>query len=132
MKDDTILTITSLLAIVLLSLHFTDDVVRGIEPGGLENLIGVLILAVWLYATLALARRRWGYAILLLGSIFAALMPVVHLSGQGVGGEFTTSSGAFFSIWMLIALGVTGAFSLVLSARGLWSLRANASKARRP
>jgi hypothetical protein len=94
MKTDNILTITSLLAMVLLSLHFTDDVVRGIEPGGLKNLIGVLILAVWLYATLALARRRWGYAILLLGSIFAALMPVVHMSGQGVGGEFAASSGA--------------------------------------
>jgi hypothetical protein len=126
MKNDHILTMTSLLAIILMSLHFTDDVVRGIEPGGLKNLGGVLILVVWLYTTLVLARRRWCYMILLVASLFAALMPVLHMSGKGVGGEFAASSGAFFSIWLLIALGVTGTFSLVLSVRGLWSLRAKA------
>lgn len=132
LKSNHILTITSLLAIVLMSLHITDDIVRGIEPGGLTNLIGVLILAVWLYATLALVGRRWGYVILLLASLFAALMPIVHMSGKGVGGEFAASNGAFFSIWMLITLGVIGTFSLVLSVRGLWSLRANGNKAGQP
>jgi len=123
MKPDNTLTITSLLAIVLMTFHLTDDVVRGFEPGGLKNLIGVLILVVWLYATLVLAGRRSGYVILLLGSILAAIMPVVHMSGAGVGGAIAESSGGFFSIWTLIALGVTGTFSLILSARGLWSLR---------
>lgn len=123
MKPETALTAMSLLAIVLMSIHLADDIVRGFEPGGLNNLIGVLILAVWLYATLALAGQRRGYVILLLGSAFAALMPVVHLSGAGVGGKIAASSGGLFFIWTLFALGATGLFSLVLSARGLWSLR---------
>lgn len=123
MKPDNTLTITSLLAIVLMTFHLTDDVVRGFEPGGLKNLIGVLILVVWLYATLVLAGQRSGYVILLLASFFAAIMPVVHMSGAGVGGEIAESSGGFFFIWTLIVLGVTGTFSLILSARGLWRLR---------
>jgi len=33
------------------------------------------------------------------------------------------SSGGFFFVWTLLALGVTAVFSVILSARGLWSLR---------
>jgi hypothetical protein len=33
------------------------------------------------------------------------------------------SSGVFFWVWTLIALGVTAIFSVILSARGLWSLQ---------
>lgn len=66
---------------------------------------------------------RIGYVIVLLGSFFAAIMSVVHMCGAGVGGEIAESSGGFFFIWTLIALGVTGTFSLILSARGLWRLR---------
>ena len=123
MKSDTTLTITSLLTVVLMSLHLTDDIVRGFEPGGLMNLIGVLILAVWLYATLALAGRRSGYIILLLGSLLAAMMPVLHMSGKGIGPRVTESSGGLFFVWTLVALGVIGTFSLVLSVRGLWRSR---------
>jgi len=43
--------------------------------------------------------------------------------GVGVGGNIAKSSGAFFSVWTLIALGVTARFSVILSARGLWTLR---------
>jgi len=46
----------------------------------------------------------------------------VHDLG-GVGGEFAKSSGAFFFVWSLIALGVTSLFSVILSVRGLWSLQ---------
>lgn len=123
MKPDNTLTITSLLAIVLTTLHLADDVVRGFEPGGLKNLSGIAILVVWLTATLVLAGRRWGYVILCLGSLLAAVIPVVHMSGKGIGGEIAESSGGYFFIWTLFALGVTGTFSLILSARGLWRLR---------
>jgi hypothetical protein len=122
MKPDNTLTITSLLAITLMSLHLTDDIVRKFEPGGLNNLIGVLILALWLYATLALAGKRSGLVILLLGSLFAAGMPVLHMSGKGVGG-IAESGGGFFFIWTLFALGVTGTFALALVVQGLWHLR---------
>jgi hypothetical protein len=73
------LTVTSLLAIVLLSLHVADDVVRGYSGGGLENLVGILILVVWLCATLVSAERQWARVVVLLGSAFAAAMPVLHM-----------------------------------------------------
>jgi hypothetical protein len=46
------------------------------------------------------------------------------MRGAGlVGGRIAGSSGIFFWVWTLLALGVTAVFSLILSARGLWSLR---------
>jgi hypothetical protein len=123
MKPDNSLIITSLLAIVLMTFHLSDDVVRGFEPGGLKNLTGIAILAVWLAATLLLVGRRSGYIVLLLGSLLATGVPILHLSGKGVGGAIAASPGGYFFIWTLFALGVTGISSLILSARGLWRLR---------
>jgi len=84
----------------------------------------VLILVVWLYGTLVLAERRSGYVIILLGSLLGLVVPVIHMMGKGVGvgGNIAKSSGAFFFVWTLIALGVTALFSVILSARGLWTL----------
>ena len=121
MKHSVMLMVTSLLSILLFSIHVTDDIVRGMEGGGLQNLIGVLILVVWLYGTLVVADRRSGRVIVLLGSLFAAAVPVLHMRGAGVGGELAKSSGAFLFIWTLYALGVTGSFSFLLSVRGLRS-----------
>ncbi len=126
MKHDLSLTITSLLSLLLLTLHLADDIVRGFEPGGLSNLIGgVLISVVWLYGALVLAGRRSGYVILLLGSLLGLFVPYVHMRGKGVGvaGGIANSSGGFFFVWTLIALGVTALFSAILSAHGLWDLR---------
>jgi hypothetical protein len=123
MKHNELLTITSLLSILLLTFHLADDIVHGFEKGGLSNLTAVPILVVWLYGTLLLSERRWRYVILLLGSLLAAGMPVIHMMGKGVGGDFAKSSGAFFFIWTILALGVLGLFSFVLSVRGLWSQR---------
>jgi hypothetical protein len=59
--------------------------------------------------------------IILLGSIVGSGVPVVHMMGAGlVGGRIANSSGVFFWVWTLIALGVTAIFSVILSARGLW------------
>jgi len=119
------LTITSLLSILFFTFHLTDDIVRGIEPGGISNLIGGgLISVVWLYGTLVLAERRSGYVIILLGALLSLAVPVLHMKGRGVGvaSGIANSSGGFFFVWTLIALGVTGLFSVILSARGLWSL----------
>ena len=41
--------------------------------------------------------------------------------GVGVASGIANSSGGFFFVWTLIALGVTALFSIVLSLRGLWS-----------
>ena len=121
MKPDVMLTIASLLSILLMTFHFTDDIVRGMEPGSVSTLYGVLILVVWLYGTLMLAERRSGYVIMLLGSILGSGVPVIHMMGAGlVGGRIANSSGVFFWVWTLIALGVTALFSVILSVHGLW------------
>jgi hypothetical protein len=123
MKHNVMLTVTSLMSVLLLTFHLTDDIVRGMEKGGLANLVAVPILVVWLYGTLVLSERRSGYVIILLASLLGSGIPVIHMMGAGVGGEFAKSSGAFFFIWTLLALGVTTLFSIVLSARGLWNLQ---------
>lgn len=123
MKQNLSLTIMSLLSILFVTLHVADDIVRGMEPGRLSDLIVLPILVVWLYGTLVLAGKRWGYVIILLGSLLGLLVPVIHMKGAGVGGAIAKSSGAFFFIWILLALGVTALFSIVLSVRGLWSPR---------
>jgi hypothetical protein len=119
------LTITSLISLLFLTFHLADDIVRGFEPGGLSNLVGtVLISGVWLYGALVLAGRRSGYIVMLLGSLLSMFVPYVHMKGKGVGvtSSLDNTSGHFFFVWTLIAIGVTGLFSAILSARGLWSL----------
>src|SRR6476646_4837948 len=106
MKPNLMLTIASLLSIILMIFHTTDDIVRGMEPGTLFDLIIVPILAVWLYGTLALRERRSGNLIILVASLLGLLVPVIHMKGLGVGGTIAKSSGGFFFIWTLIALGV--------------------------
>lgn len=130
MKHSVMLTITSLLSILFFTFHVADDIVRGIEPGTVSNLPAIPIFVVWLYGTLVLAERRSGYVIILLGSLLGLAVPVLHMMGKGVGvaGPIAKSSGAFFFIWTLIALGVTALFSVILSVRGLWSLRRGQSR----
>jgi len=115
-----VLTITSLLSILFVTFHLADDIVRGMEPGRLSDLIAVPILVIWLFGTLVLAERRSGYVIIFLGSLLGCLVPVIHMKGAGVGGAIAKSSGAFFFIWTLLALGVTALFSAILSVHGLW------------
>jgi hypothetical protein len=122
MKHSVLLTIASLLSILLLTFHMADDIIRGMEKGGISNLVAVPILVVWLYGTLVLAERRSGYVIILLGSLLGLGIPVIHMKGAGVGAQVAKfPSGGFFFVWTIIALGVTALFSIVLSARGLWS-----------
>ena len=125
MKPNVILTIASLLLVLFLTFHLADDIVHGFEPGGLSNLAGgVLISVVWLYATLVLAERRSGYIIMLLGSLFSLVVPIVHMKGRGVGvtSRLLNSGGHLFFVWTLIAIGVLGLFSAILAARELRSL----------
>ncbi len=122
MNNDRLLTITSLLSIVLFSIHLSDDVVRGFEPGGLKHLQGISMMVAWLCATLLFNGRWPGYVVILLGSALATLMPVAHMLGKGLSPVAVTHGGHFF-VWTLFAIGVTGAFSVILAVRGLWCLR---------
>ena len=126
MKNNVMLTITSLLLLLLLTFHISDDIVRGWEPGGVSNLVWTVIISVvWLSATLLLAGRRSGYIIILLLSLFSLVVPIIHMKGRGVGlgsSRLPNTSGHFFFVWTLLAIGVLGPFSAILAARGLWSL----------
>ena len=107
---------------LLLLFHLADDMVRGMSPGGLQNMIFISIYGVLVYLTLALAGRRSGYVLLLVLGLFATGMPVVHMRGTGVGLASVRSNGLFF-IWTLLTLGVIGIFTMILSAHSLWMLR---------
>ena len=128
MKQNLILTIASLLSILFMTLHLTSDTIHarvGTPESGGSTLVAVPILVLWLYGTLLLAERRSGYIIMLVGSLIALGVPVIHVMGaEGIfRGQIAKSSPAFLFVWTLHALVVTGLFSLILSVRGLWSLR---------
>jgi len=122
MKPNIMLTIASLLSILFSMFHLADDIDRGMSPGGLLNLVAVVIWVVWLCGTLILSERRSGLIIMLVASLLVTGLPVIHMRGVGVGFG-TNRSGGFFFIWTLLAVGVTGLFSVILCVRGLWSLR---------
>ena len=124
MKQSTLLTVTSLLSILFLTFHLTSDFLHNAGELSLQGvLISALTLVVLLWGTLVLAERRSGHVIMLLGSLFALAMPVIHLMrASGVAGALARPD-AFFFVWILLALGVTGLFSAVLSVRGLVSLQ---------
>ena len=132
MKPKVMLTIASLLSILFFTFHLADDIVRGMEPGKLTNLTAIPIFVVWLYGTLVLAGRRSGYIITLLGGLFSLVVPLAHMRGKGVGitSSLAHTSGHFFFVWTLIAIGVTGLFSVILSVQALLSMRRAASSTR--
>jgi hypothetical protein len=111
------LTVTSLLSIGLLLLHISEDIVLGFSGGGLSNLGGIAILVVYLCGAVLLIDRRSGVVIVLLGSVIALGVPIIHMTGAGLGVK--RSAGAFVFVWTLYTLGVTGTFGLILSVRAL-------------
>jgi hypothetical protein len=125
MKHSTMLTIASLLSILFLIFHFTDDFLRegGLAVHGTGNLTVIPILGLWLYGTLVLAERKSGYIIMLVGELGALGMPVLHmaLARTVIANELGRARGDYLFVWMLLALGVTGLFSLILSVRCLWN-----------
>jgi hypothetical protein len=121
-KPSVLLTTASLLSILLCTFHLADDIVHGWEPGTLRNLYALPILVVWLYGTLLLRERPSGYIVMLLGSLVSLGIPAIHMSGRGIGiaSRVANTGGHHFFVWTLITLGVSGLFSLLLSAQGLW------------
>ena len=117
MKNNVSLTVASLLTIVLLTFHLTDDFLHLEPPGRTLTLIVVSLMTAFVYGSVELAGRRAGYIITLLTSMAGVGMPFIH--GMAAG----TMKWGFFFVWTLVALGVTGTFGLILSAQGLWRLR---------
>jgi hypothetical protein len=120
-NDNALLKITSLLSLLLLTLHVTDDIVRGISKAESSN-TALVVLVVLLYGTLVLAERRWGHVIMFVVGLFAAAIPVMHMRGAHYP-AIAASSGGFFFVWTLWALGALGGVTMILAVRGLWGLR---------
>ena len=122
MKPSVMLTVASLLSLLFIMFHLTNDVLLQ-AAGAVKYPIPVVIFVVWLYGTLMLSDRVSGYIIMLLGGLVAAGMIVIHSKGGVV-----HKSGGFFFVWTMFALSTTGWFTAILSARGLWlTLRARRS-----
>ena len=123
MKRNVLLTSASMLSILLFVFHLTDDIVHGWEPGTLRNLYALPIFVLWLYGTLLLKERLSGYIVMLLGALLSVAVPVIHMSGRGIGtaSRVANTSGHHFFVWTLIMLGISGLFSIVLAGQGLWS-----------
>lgn len=116
MKHNVTLTVASLVTLLLTIVHLSQDVILQAE-GHVKYPIPVVVFALWLYATLMLSDRVWGYIIMLLGGVIGAGMIIVHAKAGGVVGK---SDGLFF-VWTLFALSTTGWFTAILSARGIWT-----------
>jgi hypothetical protein len=115
MKHNVMLIVASLLSLLLTIIHLTQDVMLQAD-GAVKFPIPVVVFAVWLYGTLMLSDRVWGYIIMLLGGLIGAGMIVVHSKGGVV-----SNSDGFFFVWTLFALSTTGWFTAILSARGIWT-----------
>ncbi len=121
MNDTRLLQITSLLSLLLVTLHVTDDIVRGMAKAEPAN-IALVVLVVLLYGTLVLAKGRWGHVIMFLIGFAAAGIPVLHMRGAHYP-AIAASPGGFFFVWTLWALGALGGVTMILAVRGLWRLR---------
>ena len=115
MKHNVMLTVASLLTLLLMIIHLTQDVMRQADGTNMIP-IPVVVFAVWLYGTLMLSDRVWGYIIMLLGGLIGAGMIIIHSKGGVI-----SNSGGFFFVWTLFALSTTGWFTAILSARGIWT-----------
>ena len=122
MKPNT-LTIASLLSIILLPFHVGGDVALGLDKGG-SGLVFVVVPILLLVAcgALLLADRISGHVIMFFGGLVALGMPIIHRN-NGFTPTVAKAPGGVFFIWTLVALGVTGGLAIILSVRGLWTLR---------
>ncbi|MFN8583547.1 MAG: hypothetical protein U0163_21540 [Gemmatimonadaceae bacterium] len=122
MKPRVDLVVTSLLTVVLLTLHVADDIVRGISQAEPSN-TALVVLVLLVYGPLRLADRRSGQVIMLLTGLLGAGMPVLHMAGKRYA-EIARSPGGFLFVWTLWALGGLGGVTVLLSAQELWRQRA--------
>lgn len=118
MKQNDLLSATSIFSVLLLALHISQDIVFGFDRGGLNQLVGVAILLVLVCGAVLLRERTSGKVIMLLGGAMAVAMMPMHMR-NGLRPEFLEKSGALLFVWTLYVLGVTGAFTIILAVLAL-------------
>jgi hypothetical protein len=121
-NERNFLSVTSILSVILLALHFSQDIVFGFDSAGLNHLVGVAILVVVLCGAVLLRERTSGKVIMLLGGLMALGMLPLHMR-NGLRPEFLEKSGALLFIANLYVLGVIGLFSVILAIRALLNRR---------
>ena len=122
LKHHDLLAVTSILSVLLLALHISQDIVFGLDRAGLNHLVGVAILLVVVCGALLLRGRVLGTVIMLLGGVMAAGMLPLHMR-NGLRPEFLQKNGALLFIWTVYVLGVNGAFSVILAVLALRARR---------
>jgi len=115
MKPKVMLIVASLLTLVLTITHLTQDIMYMADKTN-KIPIPIVVFAVWLYGTLMLSDRIWGYAIMLFGGLVGAVMIIVHSPGWII-----SNSHGFFFVWTLFAVSTTGWFTMILAAREIWT-----------
>ena len=115
MKPKVMLIVASLLTLVLTITHLTQDIMYMADRTN-KIPIPIVVFAVWLYGTLMLSDRIWGYSIMLFGGLIGAAMIILHSKG----GVVISNTHGFFFVWTLFALSTTGWFTLILAAREIW------------
>jgi len=121
-NERNFLSVTSILSVILLALHISQDIVFGFDSAGLNHLVGVAILVVVLCGAVLLRERTSGKVIMLLGGLMALGMLPLHMR-NGLRPEFLEKSGALLFIANLYVLGVIGLFSVILAIRALLNRR---------
>jgi hypothetical protein len=129
MKKNDPLALMSLISLVLVSLHIPDDYVHGFDKRVVDNPYGMLIFVVWSCGLLLFRERLIGRIILLLGGVIALVVALIHLNGH-YPPEFATSAGAFRFVWTLYAVGTTGALTVILALRELFTRRGSPTSGR--
>ena len=114
MNNHALLPVCSIATVILLTFHLADDVVLGKDVLDIGRLsIYLPINAAWACGALLLARRRLGCVILILGALLGLVVVAIHASGpQGI-------HGTFWHVWLLVAIGSTSLFSLLLATISL-------------
>jgi hypothetical protein len=123
MKQKDLLTVLSLIAIVLTTMHMADDYLHGFDRHVVANPYPILIFVVWSSGVLLLRDRLIGRIVMLLGGLVAIAMPIIHLNGRGYGEEYLRTDGALRFIWTLYILGTIGAVIIIGAVHEMASSR---------
>jgi hypothetical protein len=125
-STDRMPAVLALTIFALLLTHLAGDILFGFERGETIMAIGTLVGGAWLAAVLTLGPRA-GYALVLLIACLAPIVPLIHMSGTGIGDDIEGSDfSLFLFVFSLLALGAIAPVSAMISIQALWRIRRGA------